>query len=62
MREQSNANDKNHFQDKFMSTQEIITLARAIVKREPVKMPQLKGWELSELMWWIDSGLDGALI
>ncbi|HIC1896447.1 TPA: hypothetical protein ACW0P3_004263 [Citrobacter freundii] len=36
-----------------MSTQEIISLAKSIVKREPVKAPQLKGWEFEELLWWI---------
>lgn len=36
-----------------MSTNEIITFAKAIVKREAIKAPQLTGWELEELMWWI---------
>jgi hypothetical protein len=48
---------KNHLQVNFMSTSQIISLANSIVKgiqqRQPVKTPQLKGWELDEVLWWV---------
>lgn len=40
-----------------MSTCEIIALAKAIVKAKNegsrIKAPRLKGWELSELIFWM---------
>lgn len=36
-----------------MSTEEIISLASLVVKGESMKTPQLKGWELDELLWWV---------
>lgn len=38
-----------------MSLNEMIALAAKIVKREQVTMPIMEGWELSELLWWIDN-------
>ena len=38
-----------------MSTKEIITLAASIVNGEQTKAPALKGWELEELLWWIQN-------
>ncbi|EKT0321352.1 hypothetical protein QDF68_004154 [Klebsiella pneumoniae] len=40
-----------------MSTSQIISLANSIVKgiqqQQPVKTPQLTGWELEEVLWWV---------
>lgn len=36
-----------------MSLTEIIALADSIVKKQPMKTPQMEPWELDELMWWI---------
>ncbi|ENL3798901.1 hypothetical protein AB4816_004974 [Enterobacter hormaechei] len=40
-----------------MSTNQIISLANSIVKgiqqQQPVKTPQLTGWELEEVLWWV---------
>jgi len=48
---------KNHLQVNFMSTNQIISLANSIVKgiqqKRPVKTPQLTGWELEEVLWWV---------
>jgi len=54
LREQLNAHDdKNHLQVNFMSLKEIISLADSIVKGKRIKAPQLTGWELDELLWWV---------
>ncbi|CAH0296970.1 hypothetical protein WB91_22395 [bacteria symbiont BFo1 of Frankliniella occidentalis] len=44
---------ENRIQDNFMSLKEIIALADSIVNKKAIKAPQLSGWELGELLWWI---------
>lgn len=40
-----------------MSTNQIISLAKSIVKGiqkgQPVKTPRLEIWELDEVLWWV---------